>query len=203
MNNNAMFKIGYGLYVITTNVNGYDNGCIVNTVIQVTTMPNRISVTINKDNKTHDMIMDSGKFNVSMLSQKATFDVFKHFGFQSGKSVNKFADFDAFERSANNIAYITDGTCAFLSATVYSSVDLGTHTMFIANVTDGEVLSDDEPVTYSYYHANIKPKPQAVEVKAESAYRCKICGYVHEGELPDDFICPLCKHGASDFEKIK
>lgn len=203
MNNNAMFKIGYGLYVITANVNGYDNGCIVNTVIQVTTTPNRISVTINKDNKTHDMIMDSGKFNVSMLSQKATFDVFKHFGFQSGKSVNKFADFDAFERSANNIAYITDGTCAFLSATVYSSVDLGTHTMFIANVTDGEVLSDDEPVTYSYYHANIKPKPQAVEVKSESAYRCRICGYVHEGELPDDFICPLCKHGASDFEKIK
>ena len=203
MNNNAMFKIGYGLYVITTNVNGYDNGCIVNTVIQVTTTPNRISVTINKANKTHDMIMDSGKFNVSMLSQKASFEIFKHFGFQSGRTVNKFNGFDAFERSANNIPYITQGTCAFLSATVYSSVDLGTHTMFIANVVDGEILNDDEPATYSYYHANIKPKPQTVEVKAESAYRCKICGYVHEGELPDDFICPLCKHGASDFEKIK
>lgn len=203
MNNNAMFKIGYGLYVITANVNGYDNGCIVNTVIQVTTSPNRISVTINKDNKTHDMIMDSGKFNVSMLSQKASFDIFKHFGFQSGKNVNKFDDFETFERSENNIAYITGGTCAFLSATVYSCVDLGTHTMFIANVVDGEVLSDDEPVTYSYYHANIKPKPQTVEVKSESAYRCKICGYIHEGELPDNFVCPLCKHGASDFEKIK
>ena len=203
MNNNAMFKIGYGLYVVTANVNGYDNGCIVNTVIQVTTTPNRISVTVNKANKTHDMIVDSGKFNVSMLSQKASFDTFRHFGFQSGKSVNKFVGFDAFERSENNIAYITEGTCAFLSATVYSCVDLGTHTMFIANVIDGEILSDEEPVTYSYYHANIKPKPQKVEVKAESAYRCKICGYVHEGELPDDFICPLCKHGASDFEKIK
>lgn len=203
MNNNAMFKIGYGLYVVTANVNGYDNGCIVNTVIQVTTTPNRISVTVNKANKTHDMIVDSGKFNVSMLSQKASFDTFRHFGFQSGKSVNKFDGFDAFERSENNIAYITEGTCAFLSATVYSCVDLGTHTMFIANVIDGEILSDEEPVTYSYYHANIKPKPQKVEVKAESAYRCKICGYVHEGELPDDFICPLCKHGASDFEKIK
>ncbi len=203
MNNNAMFKIGYGLYVITANVNGNDNGCIVNTVIQVTTNPNRISVTVNKDNKTHDMIMDSGKFNVSMLSVKASFDMFKHFGFQSGKTVNKFADFSDFERSANNIPYITKGTCAYLSATVYSCVDLGTHTMFIANVVDGDVLSDDESVTYSYYHANIKPKPQEKKIEAETAYRCKICGYVHEGELPDDFVCPLCKHGASDFEKIK
>ena len=185
MNNNAMFKLGYGLYVITANVNGSKNGCIVNTVIQVTTTPNRIAVTVNKANKTHDMIVDSGKFNVSVLSVNAPFDLFKHFGFQSGKTVDKFADFSETETSANNIPYITKGT------------------MFIANVTDGEILNDDEPATYSYYHQNIKPKPQAVETKAESAYRCKICGYVHEGELPDDFICPLCKHGASDFEKIK
>lgn len=203
MNNNAMFKLGYGLYVLTANVNGYNNGCIVNTVIQVTTTPNRISVTVNKDNKTHDMIKDSGKFNVSVLSVNAPFDLFKHFGFQSGKNVNKFADYDNYEKSANNIPYITEGSCAFLSATVYSCVDLGTHTMFIANVVDGEILSEDEPVTYNYYHKNIKPKPQTVEVKAASAYRCKICGYVHEGELPADFVCPLCKHGASDFEKIK
>lgn len=203
MNNNAMFKLGYGLYVLTANVNGYNNGCIVNTVIQVTTTPNRISVTVNKDNKTHDMIKDSGKFNVSVLSVNAPFDLFKHFGFQSGKNVNKFADYDNYEKSANNIPYITEGSCAFLSATVHSCVDLGTHTMFIANVVDGEILSEDEPVTYNYYHKNIKPKPQTVEVKAESAYRCKICGYVHEGELSDDFVCPLCKHGASDFEKIK
>lgn len=203
MNNNAMFKLGYGLYVLTANVNGYNNGCIVNTVIQVTTTPNRISVTVNKDNKTHDMIKDSGKFNVSVLSVNAPFDLFKHFGFQSGKNVNKFADYDNYEKSANNIPYITEGSCAFLSATVYSCVDLGTHTMFIANVVDGDILSDDEPVTYNYYHKNIKPKPQTVEVKAESAYRCKICGYVHEGELSADFVCPLCKHGASDFEKIK
>ncbi len=202
MNNSAMFKIGYGLYVITANVNGYDNGCIVNTVIQVTSSPNRISVTINKDNKTHDMIKDSGKFNVSMLSQRADFDTFKHFGFQSGKTVNKFENYTDFQRSANKIPYITKGTCAYLSATVYSCVDLGTHTMFIANVVDGDILSDDEPATYSYYHANIKPKPEKKEVKAEVAYRCKICGYIHEGELPDDFVCPLCKHGAADFEKI-
>ena len=201
MDNKALFNITYGLYLLTTREMGRENGCIINTVMQVANDPVRIAVSVQKNNKTHDMIVDSGKFNVSVLSVNAPFDLFKHFGFQSGKSVNKFSDFDKYEKSANNIPYITQASCAFLSATVYSAVDLGTHTMFIANVVDGEIIADDEPVTYSYYHQNIKPKPQAVETKAESAYRCKICGYVHEGELPDDFICPLCKHGASDFEK--
>jgi flavin reductase (DIM6/NTAB) family NADH-FMN oxidoreductase RutF/rubredoxin len=203
LNNSAMFKIGYGLYVLTANENGFDNGCIVNTVIQVTSNPNRISVTVNKANKTHDMIQDTGKFNVSMLSESAPFDIFKHFGFQSGKNVNKFSDYSNAVRSANGIYYLPNYTTAFLSATVYSSVDLGTHTMFIANVTDGEVTSEEKSVTYDYYQSNIKPKPQNVETKAKVAYRCRICGYVYEGELPADFICPICKHGASDFERIK
>lgn len=203
MDNKAMFKLSYGLYVLTANENGFDNGCIINTALQVTTTPNRISITVNKANKTHDMIQDTGKFNLSMLSTSVPFEIFKHFGFQSGKTVNKFADFNDAKRSANGIYYISEHTGAYLSATVYSAVDLGTHTMFIANVTDAQVLSDEPSVTYDYYQSNIKPKPQNVEVKSEVAYRCKVCGYIHEGELPDDFICPICKHGAQDFERIK
>lgn len=203
MDNKAMFKLSYGLYVLTANENGFDNGCIINTAMQVTSSPNRISITVNKANKTHDMIQDTGKFNISMLSTSAPFDYFKHFGFQSGREVNKFSDFKDAKRSDNGIFYISEHTAAFISATVYSAVDLGTHTMFIANVVDAQVLNDEPAVTYDYYQSNIKPKPEKVEVKAEKAYRCKICGYIHEGELPDDFICPICKHGAQDFERIK
>ncbi len=203
MNTNAMFKIGYGLYVLTAKENGFDNGCIINTVSQVTANPNRITVAVNKANKTHDMIISSGEFNVSILSTSATFDVFKAFGFRSGKDVDKFSDFKAVERSANGLYYITDATNAFISAKVVNATDLGTHTLFLADVTDCEVLSEATSATYDYYHKYIKPKPEVKKV-SKTYYRCKICGYIHESDiLPDDFICPLCKHPASDFEKVE
>lgn len=203
MNTNAMFKIGYGLYVLTAKENSFDNGCIINTVSQVTSDPNRITVAVNKSNKTHDMIISSGEFNVSVLSTSATFDIFKAFGFRSGRDVDKFGDFTAVERSSNGIYYITDSTNAYISAKVISATDLGTHTLFLADVTDCEVLSDATSVTYDYYHKNIKPKPE-VKKTAKVYYRCKICGYIYEGdELPADFICPLCKHPASDFERVE
>jgi flavin reductase (DIM6/NTAB) family NADH-FMN oxidoreductase RutF len=201
MDNNVMFKIGYGLYVLTCEEDGKDNGCIINTTVQVTSNPNRISVTVNKQNYTTYMCLRKKKFNISILSEKADFEIFKHFGFSSGGKVDKFRDFEDFKRAENGISYITKGTNAYISCKVYETIDLGSHIMFIADVTGGEILSDDKSVTYDYYHANIKPKPEKSENK--TGYRCKICGYVYEGEnLPSDFICPLCKHGAEDFEKI-
>jgi len=201
MGANAMFNISYGLYVLTAKDGEKDNGCIVNTLQQVTTTPNAVSVTVNKQNYTHDMILKTGKFTVSLLSTDADFEIFKHFGFQSGKDVNKFAAFEKAARGQNGIYYITEMTNAFISADVVQTIDLGTHTMFIAHVTESEVLSEAPSLTYAYYHANVKPKPEAAK---KSGYRCKICGYVYEGEpLPEDFICPWCKHGAEDFEKIE
>ena len=204
MDTKAMFKIGYGLYVLTAQENGFDNGCIINTVSQVTSTPNRISIAVNKVNKTHDMILSTGKFNVSVLTTSAPFDIFKAFGFRSGKDTDKFADFSSVKRSENGIFYITEHTNAYISANVISSIDLGTHTMFIADVTDCEVLSDEQSVSYDYYHKNIKPKPDNSKKTAKVFYRCTICGYIYEGdELPADFICPLCKHPASDFERVE
>ena len=200
MDPKSMFKIGYGLYVLTANSNGKDNGCIINTAIQVTSQPNRISICLNKLNYTHDMIVKDGKFNISVIDETASFDLFKHFGFASGKDKDKFADFDSYKKSENGLLYICENTNAFISGKVFETVDLGTHTMFLADVTDGEVLSDNKTCTYDYYQSNTKPKPEKKKVKG---YRCRICGYVYEGEeLPEDFICPICKHGASDFEKI-
>ena len=201
MNTNAMFKLSYGLFVLTTKLQGKDNGCIVNTVPQIADKPLRIAVAVNKANYTHDMLKQSGIFNASILSEKATFDIFKRFGFASGRDTDKFKGFeDKTARSENGLIYITEGTNAYISGKVVDSVDLGSHTMFIAEVTDCELLSQDNSATYDFYHINIKPKPQATEKKG---YRCKICGYVYEGEsLPDDFVCPICKHPASDFEKI-
>lgn len=202
MNQAAMFQLSYGLFVLSAKDGDKDNGCIVNTVQQVTTTPNRISAAVNKDNFTHDMIRDTGSFNVSILSEEVTFDIFKHFGFQSGRNVDKLKDFHDYERSSNGIIYLNKYANAFLSASVAETVDLGTHTMFIADVTDGEVLSQVPSVTYAYYHKHVKPQPQETETK-KSGWRCKICGYIYEGdELPADFICPICKHGASDFERI-
>ncbi len=199
----AMFKIGYGLYVLTARENGFDNGCIINTVSQVTSDPNRITVAVNKANKTHDMILATGEFNVSILTESVPFDVFKAFGFKSGKETDKFSDFKAASKSNNGIYYITDNTNAYISAKVVSATDLGTHTLFLADVTDCEVLSNETSVTYDYYHKYIKPKPE-VKKTAKVYYRCKICGYIYEGEdLPEDFICPLCKHPASDFERVE
>ena len=204
MNNQAMFRFGYGLYVLTAKENGFDNGCIINTAVQVTSTPNRILIAVNKQNKTHDMILASKVFNLSMIAENATFDLFKHFGFQSGKNVNKFADYTACDRAANGVLYITGQTNAFVSGRVIQTMDMDTHTLFIAEVTDAEVLSDVPTATYTYYQEHIKPKPDVPVKEGKTKWVCKICGYVYEGEeLPADFICPLCKHGAEDFEKVE
>ncbi len=204
MDPKAMFKLSYGLFVLTAREGEKDNGCITNTAIQVTSEPNRISIAVNKANYTHDMVMHTRKFNVSILSQEASFDTFKHFGFQSGRNVDKFADFTACKRAENGIYIITAGTNAYISAEVEQTIDLGTHTLFIAKVTDLDVLSSVSSATYEYYQNNIKPKPQAPAAPTgKTGWRCTVCGYIYEGDpIPADFICPLCKHPASDFEKI-
>ncbi len=200
MNNAAMFKLTYGLFVLTAKDGDKDNGCIINTAMQVTAEPNRIIIVVNKQNYTHDMIMKTKEFNVSMIDTEADFELFKHFGFQSGRDVDKMSDV-SFSRSKNGVAYLNEMVNGYISGKVISTTDLGSHTMFLADVVDGDVLSDYESVTYSYYHKNIKPAPQPVKKKG---WICKICGYVYEGEeLPPDFICPICKHPASDFEQIE
>ena len=202
---NPLFNIQYGLFVITTCDNGQDNGCISNTVAQVTAQPNRISVALNKGNFTTELIQRSGRFTASIISEAADFELFKHFGFQSGRTVNKFADFTDCRRVSNGTFAITRGTNAFISANVEQAIDLGTHMLFIGLVTEMEVLADVPSATYNYYQSNIKPKPQPVGKTAEgkTIWRCSICGYEYVGEeLPDDFICPICKHPASDFVKI-
>ena len=205
MDKKAMYQLSYGLFVITANRDGKDNGCITNTAIQVTSEPNRISVAINKANYTHDMVRDTGVFTVSVISEDADFALFEHFGFQSGRDVDKFAGFVDCKRAQNGTMIITKGTNAFISAKVEQMVDLGSHTLFIAEVTDMEMLSDSASATYTYYQQNIKPKPQEAPKAPEGqhVWRCKICGYEYVGEtLPDDYICPICKHPASDFEQI-
>ncbi len=202
---NPLFNIQYGLFVITTCDNGQDNGCISNTVAQVTAQPNRISVALNKGNFTTELIQRSGRFTASIISEAADFELFKHFGFQSGRTVNKFADFTDCRRVCNGTFAITRGTNAFISADVEQAIDLGTHMLFIGLVTEMEVLADVPSATYNYYQSNIKPKPQPVGKTAEgkTIWRCSICGYEYVGEeLPDDFICPICKHPASDFVKV-
>ena len=200
VNPSALFKLGYGLYVVTCHDGKKDNGLIVNTVMQVTTNPDRIMVTINKQNYSHDVIKKSGVMNVNCLTEAAPFAVFEAFGFKSGRDTDKFANC-APKRSANGMAVLPRHINAFLSLQVESYTDLGSHGMFLCKITESEVISNDPSMTYAYYHANVKPKPQAQKKKG---YVCKICGYVYEGEtLPEDFVCPLCKHGASDFEEIK
>ena len=196
----ALFKIGYGLYVVTSNDGKKDNGLIVNTVTQVTNTPNRIAVTINKDNYSHHVIKQTGVMNINCLSVEAPFKVVETFGFQSGRNVDKFADCTPL-RSDNGLVFLPRYINAFMSLKVEHYVDLDTHGMFICSVTEARVISDKETMTYSYYHANVKPKP---ETEGKKGWVCKICGYVYEGDpLPEDFICPLCKHGAADFEPIQ
>ena len=203
MDNKAMFKISYGLFVLSVIKDGKDNGCIINTAMQVTAEPNRITIAVNKANYTHDIIAETGKFTVSTISQDADFELFKRFGFQSGRDTDKFADFSGYKRAENGVVYITEGTNSYISAEVEQTVDLGSHTLFICKVTDAEILNDTPSATYEYYHANIKPKPQESKPAGKTVWRCTICGYEHEAEeLPADFICPLCKHPASDFEKV-
>ncbi|MCF0237777.1 MAG: flavin reductase [Sphaerochaetaceae bacterium] len=205
MDEKTLFKLTYGLFVLTSKCFGKDNGCIVNTVSQVTATPNRISVTVNKANITHNMIVESGEFNVSILSEKSKFSTYQHWGMQSGKDVDKLESVK-FNRSSNGLVYITEEANAFISAKVVQKIDLGTHTLFIADVTDGEILNNDESVTYSFYHKNIKTAfsaPKKDEKTNKNGFICVICGYIYEGEnLPSDFICPICKHPASDFEPL-
>lgn len=203
MNKKAMYKLTYGLFVLTSGRDGKDSGCIINTAGQVTSEPNRISIAVNKANFTHDLVKDSGKFNLSILSEKAGFDTFRHFGFQSGREVDKFAGYTDCERSQNGLYYVTAGTNAYISATVEQAIDLGSHTLFIAAVDDMEILSDEPSASYAYYQSSIKPKPEKPASGGKTVWRCSVCGYIYEGEeLPADFTCPLCKHPASDFEKV-
>ena len=195
----ALFNIGYGLYVVTSNDGKKDNGLIVNTVTQVTNTPNRIAVTINKANYSHHIIKQTGIMNVNVLSQDAPFAVFERFGFESGRNVDKFADCTPL-RSDNGLIFLPRHINSFLSLKVESYVDLDTHGMFICQVTEARVISEKETMTYTYYQENVKPQPAT---EGKKGYVCKVCGYVYEGEpLPEDFICPLCKHGAADFEPI-
>ena len=194
----ALFNIGYGLYVVTCNDGKKDNGLIVNTVTQLTDTPMRVAVTVNKKNYSHDVIKQTGKMNVNCLTVEAPFKVFEAFGFVSGRNVDKFADCTP-SRSQNGLVVLPRYINAFISLEVESYVDVDTHGMFICKVTEAQVVSDKETMTYTYYQKNVKPRPKTEEKKG---YVCKICGYIYEGkELPEDFICPICKHGATDFEK--
>ena len=195
----ALFNIGYGLYVVTSNDGNRDNGLIVNTVSQVTNTPNRIAVTINKENYSHHVIKNTGIMNLNILDITAPFSIFQKFGFQSGRRVDKFADCEIL-RADNGLVFLPRHINAFISLKVENYVDLGTHGMFICTITESRVISNTETMSYSYYYNNVKPKPQ---VQDKKGYACKICGWVYEGDtLPDDIVCPLCKHGAADFEPI-
>ena len=201
----AMYKITYGLFMLTTTDGQKQNGCIVNTVSMITDNPTRIVVFVNKANYSEELLKKTGVFNVSILTESTPFEIFKQFGFQSGRNVDKFEG-GMYATSENGLYYLPEHTNAVLSGKVVDMLDYDTHTLFVAEVTEAKKLSDEKSVTYEYYQSNIKPKPQAVKTEEPSAkgkWVCKICGYVHEGdELPDDFICPWCKHPASDFEKV-
>lgn len=197
MDKNALFKLSYGLFVLTARQDDKDNGCIINTAGQLTDEPARIQISVNKQNLTHDMILATGEFNLSVLSEEAVFWVFQHYGFQSGRDTDKFAMIPE-ARTENGIRYVEGSSNAVISGKVITSVDCGTHTLFIADVTEAKILSQVPSMTYQYYFDHVKPKPEPA--KTES-WVCKICGYVHEGPLPEDFVCPWCKHGTDAFEK--
>ena len=198
MDKTALFKLSYGLFVLTARQDGKDNGCIINTCGQLTDSPLQIQISVNKANLTHDMVMATGEFNVSVLSQEATFWVFQHYGFQSGRDVDKFETLPDI-RTENGIRYVTGCTNAVISGKVVNSVDCGTHTLFIAEVTEAKVLDNTPSATYQYYFDHIKPQPKPA---TEESWVCTVCSYVHEGPLPEDFVCPWCKHGTEVFEKM-
>lgn len=199
--NQAMYKISYGLYMLTTTDGEKQNGCIVNTVSMITDEPKRLVVFVNKANYSNELLKKTGVFNVSVLTEKTPFETFKQFGFQSGKDVDKFAG-EVYPKAENGLYYLPNAN-AMMSAKVVDSYDYGTHTLFVAEVTEAVKLSDEKSTTYEYYQSNIKPKPQAkVDEQGKEKWVCKVCGYTHEGPLPDDFVCPWCKHPASDFEKV-
>ena len=197
----TMFKLSYGLFVLSAKHGGKDNGCIINTVTQLTSIPTQVSIALNKSNFTHDMIVESKEFNVSVLTEQVPFSVFEKFGFASGRDTDKFIGYDESKRTKNGIYYFADCANSVISAKVIDIIDAGTHSVFISEVSEAFVLSEVPSVTYQYYFDNIKPKQEQL-IEKKGGYVCKICGYVYEGEpLPENFICPICKHGASDFKK--
>ncbi len=198
----AIYKIPYGLFLLTTACDGRDNGCIINTVIQVTETPKQFAFAVSKSNYTAELIEKSRMVNVSVLAENAPFDIFRRFGFQSGRDTDKFAGYEIAARSENGLYYLAEFTSAVLSGKIVSEIDCGTHMLYIAELTWSAVLSDAAPVTYEYYRSHIKPKPGADEHK--KGYVCTVCGFIYEGdELPPDYICPICKHGADVFEKLE
>ncbi len=201
-NDKVMFARSYGMFVLTTREGEKDNGCIINTAMQVTVKPNRILFTVDKANLTCGMVRGSGKFTLSILSEEAGEDLYRRFGFQSGRDVDKFKDFPGAERGENGIMRLTKGCNGWISGKVVSETDLGTHVLFLADVTDGDVTAAEPSATYAYYHAHVKPKPTAQAAPAgKKRWVCKVCGYVYEGDaLPADYICPICKHRAEDCE---
>lgn len=200
MDQKALYNIGYGLYVLTAKDGQKHNGCIVNTVMQVTSNPLVIAVGVNKQNFTHDMIVNTKEFNLSILTKDVPFAVFQHFGYQTGRQVEKLEGFEQHSIGENGLAYLTQYTNSYLSCKVTEIMDFGSHSLFRAEVTDAKTLRQEDSVTYSYYQKHIKPKPEGGQ---KSGWRCNICGYVYEGDpLPADYHCPICKHGASDFTKI-
>lgn len=200
MNMKALYHITYGLYLLSARSYGQDNACIINTAVQVASEPLRISISVNKGNKTHDMIMESGRFNLSALTTDAPFSLFQRFGMQSGRDVNKFIGFDDVRRADNGILVLSRYASAYISLKLVRTLDLGSHTLFIAELEDAQVLSDLPACTYGYYQSDIKPKPQPEKKKG---WVCSVCGHVYEGEeLPEDYVCPLCRHGREDFQPI-
>jgi flavin reductase (DIM6/NTAB) family NADH-FMN oxidoreductase RutF/flavodoxin len=198
----AMFKLQYGLFILSAKDGAKDNGCVINVASQITVSPVRIAIAVNKVNYTHDMVLTTGEFNLSVLAESVPFRIFEHFGFHSGRDTDKFAGVDYAERAANGICYVSQYTNCMISAKVVETYDSGTHSVFLADVTQAIVLSAEPSVSYQYYFDHIKPKPQPPQ-SDQKGFECKICGYIHEGDsLPEDFICPLCKHGADVFEPL-
>lgn len=203
MDNKALFKLSYGIFMLATKDGEKINGCITNTCIQVANDPTRVAISVLNSNYTCDLIKNSGVFAISILDKNCTFDTIKHFGYQSGRDVDKFADINA-SFDENGIPYLTENVSSVVTGKVLEKHELGTHTLFIAEVTDARMITGEAPLTYDYYQSNVKPKPAAVNAEKKiKAWRCKICGYIYEGSnLPKDFVCPLCGHGAEDFEPI-
>lgn len=202
MNPKAFFQLSYGLYVAAAKSDKKINGCIINTVTQVTDNPKQIMIAVNKQNLTCELMQKSGMVSISVLSETAPFSLFQHFGFQSGREVDKFVGI-SFAMTKQELPYLTEHTTAYFDCKIINSYDLGTHMMFLATVSDADVISSEKAMTYSYYHENVKPKPDTNSSSSKKGWRCTVCGYIYEGEeLPPDFICPWCKHGIEDFEKI-
>lgn len=203
MDKKALYKLSYGVFMLSTKTESKVNGCITNTCIQVANSPERVAISVLNSNYTCDLIKESGVFALSLLDETCTFETIKHFGFQSGRNVDKFAGL-SFPKDVNGVPYLGWQTCAVLSCKVVESLDLGSHTLFIAEILDAETINDKNPLTYTDYQNHVKPKPQQVNTDRQIVgWRCKICNYVYEGsELPADFTCPLCGHDKDDFEPI-